>query len=98
MTDNKNIFTNNKKSDSQNVKDNLLIDELDTYSDYVHEFSDSYKNRKEEFLRSLESVNEHKATGKENTVIKNFNNNRKISSIISIKRVLQENMTGLRLR
>ena len=50
MTDNKNIFTNNKKSDSQNVKDNLLIDELDTYSDYVHEFSDSYKNRKEEFL------------------------------------------------
>ena len=37
MTDNKNIFTNNKKSDSQNVKDNLLIDELDTYSDYVHE-------------------------------------------------------------
>ena len=45
MTDNKNIFTNNKKSDSQNVKDNLLIDELDTYSDYVHEFSDSYKNR-----------------------------------------------------
>ena len=30
MTDNKNIFTNNKKSDSQNVKDNLLIDELDT--------------------------------------------------------------------
>lgn len=74
MTDNKNIFTNNKKSDSQNVKDNLLIDELDTYSDYVHEFSDSYKNRKEEFLRSLESVNEHKATGKENTVIKNFNN------------------------
>ena len=75
MTDNKNIFTNNKKSDSQNVKDNLLIDELDTYSDYVHEFSDSYKNRKEEFLRSLESVNEHKATGKENTVIKNFNNN-----------------------
>ena len=43
MTDNKNIFTNNKKSDSQNVKDNLLIDELDTYSDYVHEFSDSYK-------------------------------------------------------
>ena len=54
MTDNKNIFTNNKKSDSQNVKDNLLIDELDTYSDYVHEFSDSYKNRKEEFLRSLE--------------------------------------------
>ena len=56
MTDNKNIFTNNKKSDSQNVKDNLLIDELDTYSDYVHEFSDSYKNRKEEFLRSLESV------------------------------------------
>lgn len=87
MTDNKNIFTNNKKSDSQNVKDNLLIDELDTYSDYVHEFSDSYKNRKEEFLRSLESVNEHKATGKENTVIKNFNNNRKISSIRSIKRV-----------
>lgn len=60
MTDNKNIFTNNKKSDSQNVKDNLLIDELDTYGDYVHEFSDSYKNRKEEFLRSLESVNEHK--------------------------------------
>ena len=48
MTDNKNIFTNNKKSDSQNVKDNLLIDEFDTYSDYVHEFSDSYKNRKEE--------------------------------------------------
>ena len=46
MTDNKNIFTNNKKSDSQNVKDNLLIDELDTCSDYVHEFSDSYKNRK----------------------------------------------------
>ena len=87
MTDNKNIFTNNKKSDSQNVKDNLLIDELDTYGDYVHEFSDSYKNRKEEFLRSLESVNEHKATGKENTVIKNFNNNRKISSIRSIKRV-----------
>ena len=87
MTDNKNIFTNNKKSDSQNVKDNLLIDELDTYSDYVHEFSDSYKNRKEEFLRNLESVNEHKATGKENTVIKNFNNNRKISSIRSIKRV-----------
>ena len=74
MTDNKNIFTNNKKSDNQNVKDNLLIDELDTYSDYVHEFSDSYKNRKEEFLRSLESVNEHKATGKENTVIKNLNN------------------------
>ena len=65
MTDNKNIFTNNKKSDNQNVKDNLLIDELDTYSDYVHEFSDSYKNRKEEFLRSLESVNEHKATGKQ---------------------------------
>lgn len=87
MTDNKNIFTNNKKSDNQNVKDNLLIDELDTYSDYVHEFSDSYKNRKEEFLRSLESVNEHKATGKENTVIKNLNNNRKISSIRSIKRV-----------
>ena len=25
MTDNKNIFTNNKKSDNQNVKDNLLI-------------------------------------------------------------------------
>ena len=25
MTDNKNIFTNNKKSDTQNVKDNLLI-------------------------------------------------------------------------
>ena len=41
MTDNKNIFTNNKKSDNQNVKDNLLLDELDTYSDYVHEFSDS---------------------------------------------------------
>ena len=96
MTDNKNIFTNNKKSDSQNVKDNLLIDELDTYSDYVHEFSDSYKNRKEEFLRSLESVNEHKATGKENT--ENFNNNRKISSIRSIKRVFTRNMTGLRLR
>ena len=38
MTDNKNIFTNNKKSDSQNVKDNLLIDELDTYSavSYTH--------------------------------------------------------------
>ena len=42
MTDNKNIFTNNKKSDSQNVKDNLLIDELDTYSDYVFEHPTNY--------------------------------------------------------
>ena len=61
MTDNKNIFTNNKKVIVRMLKIILLIDELDTYSDYVHEFSDSYKNRKEEFLRSLESVNEHKS-------------------------------------
>lgn len=46
MTDKQKHFYHNKKSDSQNVKDNLLIDELDTYSDYVHEFSDSYKNMK----------------------------------------------------
>ena len=42
---------------------------------------------KKNFIRSLESVNEHKATGKENTVIKILIIIEKLSSIRSIKRV-----------
>ncbi len=38
-----------------NIKNELLVDELDNYKHYIHEFSSEYNNKKKIFLQKIES-------------------------------------------